>query len=114
MKRQEEKTIIEEPVSTSAMICLEVITVRVAGKDDLENALNLCMQVSPTVEIGELVNLSIYRSNGYGSDISVHIQWALESFSPKKSLLGLQLARGLSAFGIVSHTLWIDQEIILK
>ena len=96
-----------------SMNCLEVITVRGADKDDFEKALKLCAQVSPAVEAGELVNLNVYRSSGYGSDLSVHIHWVLESFSPKKSLLGLQLAQGLGTFGIVSHTLWIDQGEII-
>ena len=114
MKRQEEKTIIEEPVSTRAMNCLEVITVRVAEKEELEKALEFCTQVFHTVETGELMNLSVYRSTGYGSDLSIHIHCPIEPSRQEKSLLGLQLAKGLSAFGIVSHTLWIDQEIILK
>jgi hypothetical protein len=112
MKEQEVKTIIEEPVSTMALNCLEVITVRVPEKEELENALEFCTQVFHTVEKRDLMNLSIYCSSGYGSDLSVHIHYPVEPSSQEKSLLGLQFAKGLSAFGIVSHTLWIDQRII--
>jgi hypothetical protein len=112
MKRQEVKTVIEDSVSTMTMNCLEVITVRVAEKEDLENTLEFCTQVFHTVETRELKGLSIYRSTGYGSDLSVHIRYPFEHSRQGKSLLGLQLAKGLSAFGIVSHTLWIDQQII--
>jgi hypothetical protein len=112
MKGQEEKTMIEEPVSTRAMNCLEVITVRVAEKEELENALEFCTQVFHTVETGKVMNLSVYRSTGYDSDLSVHIHCPFEPSRQEKSLLGLQLAKGLSAFGIVSHTLWIDQWIV--
>jgi hypothetical protein len=114
MKRQEDKTIIEEPVSDRAMNCLEVITVRVAEKGELEKAQEFCTQVFHTVKTGESMNLSVYRSTGYGSDLSVHIHCGVEPSGQGKSLLGLQLAKGLSAFGIISHALWIDQEIILK
>jgi len=94
------------------MNCIEIITVRGADKDDFEKALKFCTQVSPGLETKEFVNLNIYRSSGYGSDLSIHIHWVLESFSPKKSLLGLRIAKGLNELGIVSHTLWIDQQII--
>ena len=110
--RQKENQIIGEPGKKKTMNCLEIITVRGADKDDFEKALKLCAQVSPAVEIGELVNLNVYRSSGYGSDLSIHIHWVLESFSPRKSLLGLHIAKGLNELGLVSHTLWIDQHII--
>ena len=58
MKRQEEKTIVNEPVSTRAMNCLEVITVRVAEKEELENALEFCTQVFHTVETRKMMNLT--------------------------------------------------------
>jgi hypothetical protein len=105
-------TIIEGPLSCKDISCLEVITLRVAEKDELENALEFCKQVFHTVETGERMNLCVYRSMGYGSDLSVHIHCPVESSRQEKSLLGLQLAKGLGVFGIVSHTLWIDQRII--
>jgi hypothetical protein len=114
MKGQIENTIIEKPVSDRAMNCLEVITVRVAENNVLGNALELCKQVIHTIKTGEIMDMRVYRSIGYGSDLSVHIHFPLEPSRQEKSLLGLQLVKGLSAFGIVSHTLWIDQEIILK
>jgi hypothetical protein len=112
MKKKVERTIVEEPILIKDMTCLEVITVRVAEKDELENALEFCKQIFHTVEKGDLMNLSVYRSNGYGSDLSVHIHCPSEPSRQEKSLLGLQLAKGLGAFGLVSHTLWIDQRIV--
>jgi hypothetical protein len=89
---------------------LEVITLRVAQEDELDNALRFCTQVMHTMDRGELMNLSIYRSTGYESDLSVHIRCAEDASRQEKSLLGLLLAKGLATFGIVSHTLWIDQQ----
>jgi hypothetical protein len=114
MMRQKENPIIKEPGERETMNCLEIITVRVAENNELENALDFCTQVFHTIESGEIMNLSVYCSTGYGSDLSVHIHCPFEPSRQEKSLLGLQLAKGLSAFGIVSHTLWIDKEIILK
>jgi hypothetical protein len=91
--------------------CVEIIALRSAQEDELVKALTVCEHITPTVETVELMNVSVYRSNGYGSDISVHIQWVFDAPGPKKSLLGLQLAKSLGAFGIVSHTLWINHGI---
>ena len=112
MNRQKVKTIIQEHISISAKTCLEVITVRIAEKAEWENALGFCKQVFQTVETVGRMNLNLYLSTGYSSDISVHIHSGYEPSRQEKSLLGLQLAKGLSAYGIVSHTLWIDQQIM--
>ena len=93
---------------------LEVISIRVSGKEAFENVLKLCSQISTTVETDELINVSMYRSTTYETDLSVHIHWSLKSFKQKKSLLGIQLAQGLINYGIVSHTLWIEQAEIMR
>jgi len=93
--------------------CLEVISVRIAQEHEFDDALRLCTEVSLPVEPGRFMGMSVYRSNGYGSDLIVNIHWAFDSSGQKKSLLGLQLARGLSNYGIVSHTMWIDQHVHL-
>ncbi len=112
MMRKKEDQIMEEQRVMGAMACLEVITVRIAQKDEWQNARNLCTQVFHTVEKEGLVSLKVYRSSGYRSDLSVHINRQVEPFGQEKSLLGLQIAKGLSTFGIISHTVWMDQEII--
>jgi hypothetical protein len=91
------------------MNCLEIITVRVAEDDNFEKALKFCSHLSDTVETGEMINLNIYQSANYSSDISVHIKWAFQLHNLKKSLLGLQFARGLGNFGRITHTLWLDK-----
>jgi len=111
MKKRKEISSIEESRLKDSISCLEVITVRVANEEDLNNALQFCTQVAETVAIGETVNMSIYRSTGYGSDLSVHICRPPESSGKEKSLIGLSLAMDLNSFGIVNHTLWIKQNI---
>ncbi|MRR14268.1 hypothetical protein EG833_02330 [archaeon] len=91
------------------MTFLEIITVRLADKKQFETILGFCKQVSNNVGAGKLTHFRIYRDTDYGCDISVHLLWTVDLPSQKKSLLGIQLARSLSDFGIVSHTLWIDQ-----
>jgi hypothetical protein len=93
---------------------LEIITLRAAEKAKLENALEICMQATIGIEVGELVKLNIYFNAGYVSDLSVHILWSLESSSPQRSILGLKLNKILSKFGIVSHTTWIEHHILTR
>ena len=93
------------------MNCLEVIGVRIAQEHQFDDALRLCTEASLPMEAGHFIGFKVYRSDGYGSDLIVHIHWSYEAARQKKSLIGLQLARGLSSYGIVSHTLWIDQQV---
>ncbi len=88
---------------------LEIISVRLAEKDDFNDAMQMCANIMSPVEVSGAGSLKIYRSNGPGTDLSAHIHWTIDVFGEKKSLSGLQIAKGLSNFGIVSHTVWIDQ-----
>ena len=97
---------------TGIMNCLEVIRVRIAKQHDFDKALNLCSEASLPSESGRFNGMSIYRSDGYSSDLIIHIHWIFDSSAQEKSLLGKQLALALSCYGIVSHNLLIDQQVI--
>lgn len=114
MNRQKDKRIIGEPAPCMAMNGLEVITVRVADRDELERATEYCARFFDTVSTGEKDTLNVFRSAGYESDLSVHLHSQVEPSRAEKSILGLRLAHGLSIFGIVSHTLWLEQNNILR
>ena len=94
------------------MDCLEVISVRLAREQDFDAALQLCAVVSGPAEAGRFMGIRTYRSDGYGSDLVVHIRWSRGSSGHMKSLLGMQLARGLGGFGIVSHTLLTETGMV--
>lgn len=90
------------------MECLEIVNVRLASSHDIEVAIRFCREAFKPVAPGRF---EIYRSLGSGTDISVHIHWALSPAEGKeRSLLGLQLARGLGDYGLVNHTLWVIQQ----
>jgi hypothetical protein len=91
--------------------CLEIISVRTAKQQDFDVALKICSEASLSTESGNFTGMSVYRNDGYGSDLIVHIHWSFDSSEPKKSLLGRQLALALNYYGIVSHTLLIDQQV---
>lgn len=96
------------------MTCLEVISVRIAREQDFDDALQLCAEAPLFVEADRFMGLKIYRSEGYGSDLIIHIYRSCTSSGQKKSILGMQLARGLSSYGIVSHSLLMETGRVLS
>lgn len=93
------------------MNCLETISVRIARQQNYGVALKICTEASLPVDPGRFLGMSIYRPDGYSSDLIIHIRWRFDASQPKKSLLGRQLTLALSNYGIVRHALLIDQDI---
>lgn len=91
--------------------CLETISVRVAKQHDFDAALKLCSEASLPSGSAQFSGMSIYRTDGFESDLIVHIHWSFESSTQKKTLLGKQLAIALSRYGIVRHALLINQQV---
>lgn len=85
---------------------LEIVNVRLADGKAFEDASTFCRELLTRDLPGWF---QIYRGIGPGTDLGVHIHWSFASCSPEKSLLGLQLARGLNEYGLVSHSVWIMQ-----
>jgi len=91
---------------------LEIVSVRLASSQDIEAVIRFCREALTSGTTGRF---ELYRSLGSGTDLSVHIHRTLGNAEGKeRSLLGLQLARGLGDYGLVSHTLWVDQRKELK
>lgn len=91
------------------MDCLEIVSVRLAGSASFEDAIKYCQEMLNFETPGRF---EIYRCIGSGTDISVHLHRTYGPVLQEKSLLGLQLARGLGDYGLVSHSLWVDQQEI--
>lgn len=88
---------------------LEIVNVRLADGKVLEEAVAFCREVLASGVSGRI---HLYRGIGPGTDLGVHLHWTNGPFSQEKSLLGLHLARGLSKYGLVSHTLWMEEQKI--
>jgi hypothetical protein len=87
---------------------LEVIKLRSAGKDSrlLEE---LLLSIEKFNQSG-LVETKIFHHAALESDWTVHLHW--ESVRPEQngSTLGLRLAKALEEFGLVDHSVWIEEE----
>lgn len=47
-------------------------------------------------------------TNGAG-DIAIHLAWRPDGIAPCGSLIGFQLAVVLSEYGLINHTMWIEE-----
>jgi hypothetical protein len=87
---------------------LEVIKLRSAGKDSrlLEE---LLLSVEKFDQSG-LVEMKTFHHAALDSDWSIHLHWESEFPEENGSSLGLRLAKTLKEFGLVDHSIWIEEE----
>ncbi|HAM52272.1 MAG TPA: hypothetical protein DCP92_16850 [Nitrospiraceae bacterium] len=90
------------------MIWLEMISIRAAGIIEAEKVLNACGHFYLSVASDKLLKMTIFRNVKYATDISIHLQW--KSNPGNESILGRQLSSELENHGLVSHTIWIQEE----
>ena len=87
---------------------LEIIKLRSPGKDSglLEE---LLLSIDKLGQSG-LVEMNTYHHAALETDLSVHLHW--ESGRPEQngSALGLRLAQALKEFGLIDHSIWIEEE----
>jgi hypothetical protein len=87
---------------------LEVIKLRSAAKGSgvLKEFL------LPTAEVAQrgLVEMKNYRHAALETDLSVHLHRESEGPEQTGSALGLRLAQALKEFGLVDHSVWIEEE----
>ena len=87
---------------------LEVIKLRSAGKgsgllEELLLSINKFSQTGP-------VEMKIYRHAALELDLSVHLHWESERPERNGSDPGLRLAQALKEFGLVDHSIWIEEK----
>jgi hypothetical protein len=87
---------------------LEVIKLRSAGTDSrlLEE---LLLSIDKFNQIG-LVEMKPFHHAALESDWSIHLHWESERPQQNGSALGLRLAKALKEFGLVDHSIWIEEE----
>jgi len=90
------------------MIWLEMISTRAAGIMEAEKVLEICRQMHLSIAGEKLLIMAAFRNAKYGTDISIHLYW--KSDPGTGSFLGKELILALEELGLVSHTVWIEQE----
>ncbi len=90
------------------MIWLEMISVRTAGIIEAGKVFEICRHMFQFIEDEKLLKLTVFSNAKYATDISIHLQWKSDHGSG--SILGREISSALRDLGLVSHTLWIEQE----
>lgn len=90
------------------MVWLEIISIRTATYRETLAALDLCRRIRPRDSAGPPLELRVYCSVGYSSDLSVHIRWDSKGGQHGKSPFGLELSSALSHLGFVNHAIWME------
>jgi len=87
---------------------LEIIKVRSAGESSRlrEEFLLPVAQGSPDGR----VKIQIYHHAALETDFSVHLRWESKRPEPNGSALALRLAQAFKEFGLVDHSVWVEQE----
>jgi len=87
---------------------LEVIKLRSGGKDSglLEELLRSIHEFSQS----GLLEMKTLRHAVLETDLSVHLYWESEQPEKNGSALGLRLAQALKEFGLIDHSVWIEEE----
>ena len=93
------------------MIWLELISLRAADLIEAEKAFEFCRESFQSIAAEQLLKLTVYCNAQYITDMSIHLQW--KSDPGPGSILGKEVSSALKDFGLVSHTLWIEQEDLI-
>lgn len=90
------------------MVWLETINIRAAGIIEARKVLGVCKQIVEATEFDTALRFKVYCNAMYATDISIHLHW--KSNPGPSSLLGNQLTSVLRDLGLISHTVWLQQE----
>jgi len=88
---------------------LEIIKLRRAGNGE-EILREFLRSLANSGQIRELIEIRTYRHASFDSDLNVHLYWESERPEPNGSALGLHLAQTLKEFGLMNHSVWIEEE----
>ncbi len=88
---------------------LEVIRLR-STEESSGLLKKILRSISPIKQPG-LAGVKIYRHASLETDLSIHLQWHSDRPERDGSAPGLHLAHALKEFGLVDHSLWMEEEI---
>jgi hypothetical protein len=85
---------------------MEVIKVRSSGKGSplLDELMMSMAQSNPR----GMTDAKIYRNAALNTDWSMHLHWQSDGPKQNGSTLGIRMAHALKEFGLVDHSVWIE------
>ena len=88
---------------------MEVIKLRIAGEDPESVEQKVVRLITDVNHNGSIKAINLYRHAMLENDLSVHLHWESESTEPQGSATGLCLVHLLKEFGLISHSVWVDE-----
>lgn len=92
-----------------AMKLLEIITIRSGENIPKPLISELLSQIERIHTIERPSEIKIYHHARVNSDVSIHLHWRYKSSNPGKSPFGMMLYHTLRDFGLLNHSVWIEE-----
>jgi hypothetical protein len=86
---------------------IEIIKLRSAGRDP--ESLKAYLSAMAKSDQRGLAEIRIYRHAAWETDWSLHLHWESEEPEEDGSALGLRLSQALKEFGLIDHSIWIEE-----
>lgn len=83
---------------------LEIVHLRASGES--VEALGQRIEASLMARQEGAETVVVYRQNGLGTDLAVHVHHPAATQGKRPSAIGLRLASALRDYGLVEHTYW--------
>lgn len=92
------------------MLWMEMIRLRTIHSR-LDNAAGLLFNAMSRAS-GEagLVQVRMYNSASYQTDLALSLTWDTNSFQREGSRAALTISEALKTFGLVEHSIWVEKE----
>ena len=91
---------------------LETITLRCMETGEFDKTCEMLNQVIRDEKDHHLVSSRFYRGYEVDSDLTIHLLWNAKIPHPAKSVIGSKLAHLLNDFGLIHHTIWLEETTV--
>jgi hypothetical protein len=89
---------------------MEVIKLRIAEKKPHLIEQKIVKLITDVNNNGIMKEIKLYRHAMLDNDVSVHLYWESEKAEPQGSATGLCLLHVLKEFGLISHSVWVEDK----
>lgn len=92
---------------------LEIIEIRSVHEKNLFKEISLADYIQ-SVETGvKLKEIKLYKHKHIDTDLCIHLYYESDPDSNKQDFLGLHLSSLLKEWGLINHSIWIEEENII-
>ena len=89
---------------------IDIITLR-SSTTSLESLNNeVLLSIINNMPERSLKGSKIYRRYAMDSDLSIHLFWDSENIEQKENILVQHLIQFLKQYGLVNHSIWVEQD----